>query len=70
MTEFNDKLSELYKSLARANIYYDDWSTPAEPEEVIYVVPYERKSKEPAYKPTGKFPKIDEAIAAAKKFKK
>ena len=54
----------------RANIYYDDWSTPAEPEEVIYVVPYERKSKEPAYKPTGKFPKIDEAIAAAKKYKK
>ena len=39
-------------------------------EEVIYVVPYERKRKEPEYKSTGKFPKIDEAIAAAKKFKK
>ena len=31
---------------------------------------YEPKSREPVYKSTGKFPKIDEAIAAAKKYKK
>ena len=54
----------------RANIYYDPWTAPPEPEEVIYVVPHERRRKEPEYKSTGKFPKIDEAIAAAKKFKK
>ena len=54
----------------RANIYYDPWTAPPEPEEVIYVVPYERRRKEPEYKSTGKFPKLDEAIAAAKKFKK
>jgi hypothetical protein len=54
----------------RANIYYDPWTAPSEPEEVIYVVPYEPRKKEPEYKSTGKFPKIDEAIAAAKKYKK
>ena len=45
---------------------YDEWSAPSEPEEVIYVLPPEPR-KQPAYKATGKFPKIDEAIAAAKK---
>jgi hypothetical protein len=36
-------------------------------EPVNYIIPYEPKSREPVYKSTGKFPKIDEAIAAAKK---
>jgi len=48
--------------------YSSDPSPKAEP--VNYIVPYEPKSREPVYKSTGKFPKIDEAIAAAKKFKK
>ena len=39
------------------------------PEPVIYILPYEPKSREPVYKSTGKFPKIDEAIAAAKKYR-
>ena len=33
----------------RANIYYDDWSTPAEPVPVEYILPPETK-KQPAYK--------------------
>ena len=36
-------------------------------EEINYIIPVERKSSEPLYKSTGKFPKIDEVIAAAKK---
>ena len=45
--------------------YYSSDAQPAE--EVTYIAPYEAKRKEPVYKSTGKFPKIDEAIAAAKK---
>lgn len=45
--------------------YYSGDAQPAE--EVTYIAPYEAKRKEPVYKSTGKFPKIDEAIAAAKK---
>ena len=36
-----------------------------EKEKITYVVPYERK--EPEYKLTGKFPKVEEAIRNAKK---
>ena len=43
------------------------WKAPP-PEPVTYILPYEPKSREPVYKSTGKFPKIDEAIAAAKKY--
>ena len=46
--------------------YYSSDPAPP-PEPVNYIVPYEPKSREPVYKSTGKFPKIDEAIAAAKK---
>jgi len=49
--------------------YYSSDPAPP-PEPVTYILPYEPKSREPVYKSTGKFPKIDEAIAAAKKFKK
>jgi hypothetical protein len=53
----------------RKNIYY--WGDEApEPEQVEYIVPYQPRKREPEYKSTGKFPKIDEAIAAAKKYKK
>ena len=47
--------------------YSSDPAPKAEP--IIYVAPYEAKRKEPLYKSTGKFPKIDEAIAAAKKYR-
>ena len=53
----------------RKNIYYWGDATP-EPEQVEYVVPYQPRKRGPEYKSTGKFPKIDEAIAAAKKYKK
>ena len=33
----------------RANIYYDDWSAPSEPEQVTYILPPEPR-KQPAYK--------------------
>ena len=46
--------------------YYSNDPAPP-PEPVTYILPYEPKSREPVYKSTGKFPKIDEAIAAAKK---
>ena len=56
-------------SVKRKNIYY--WGDEApEPEQVEYIVPYQPRKREPEYKSTGKFPKIDEAIAAAKKYKK
>ncbi len=45
--------------------YSSDPAPKAEP--ITYVAPYEEKRKETVYKSTGKFPKIDEAIAAAKK---
>lgn len=45
--------------------YSSDPAPKAEP--ITYVAPYEAKRKETLYKSTGKFPKIDEAIAAAKK---
>ena len=48
--------------------YYSSDPAPP-PEPVTYILPYEPKSREPVYKSTGKFPKIDEAIAAAKKYR-
>ena len=48
--------------------YYSSDPAPP-PEPVTYILPYEPKSREPVYKFTGKFPKIDEAIAAAKKYR-
>ena len=50
----------------KSYVYYWGDEPPA-PEPVTYVVPYEAKTKAPVYKSTGKFPKLDEAIAAAKK---
>ena len=47
-------------------VYYDP-ITPAPKEVINYIIPHEPRSKEPEYKSTGKFPKVDEAIAAAKK---
>jgi len=46
--------------------YYSSDPAP-KAEHTTYIIPYEAKAKEPAYKATGKFPKLDEAIAAAKK---
>jgi len=47
-------------------VYYDPIA-PAPKEVISYIIHHEPRSKEPEYKSTGKFPKIDEAIAAAKK---
>ena len=49
--------------------YYWSSSAPA-PEPIDYIVPYETKPKESEYKSTGKFPKLDEAIAATKNNRK
>jgi hypothetical protein len=51
----------------RANIYYDNWTSAPEPEQVTYIWDEPRKKKEPEYKASGKFPKPDEAIASYKK---
>jgi len=48
--------------------YYSSDPAPP-PEPVTYILPYEPKFRKPEYKSTGKFPKIDEAIAAAKKYR-
>ena len=50
----------------RANIYYDNWTSAPEPEQVTYIWD-EPKKKKYTYKMDGRFPKLDEAI---KKFKK
>ena len=47
-------------------IYYDEYSAPTAAEEVTYIWNEPRK-KRSGYKATGKFPKLDEAIASYKK---
>tara|TARA_R100000935_G_scaffold434_3_gene1368 strand:- start:593 stop:1123 length:531 start_codon:yes stop_codon:yes gene_type:complete len=50
----------------KSYVYYWGDAEP-KPESVTYVAPPAPRNKEPVYKATGKFPKLDEAIAAAKK---
>lgn len=52
----------------KKNYNYYEIDTPKQvQQEVIYIIPTEAKKVEDIYKPTGKFPKLDEAIKTAKK---
>ena len=56
-----------YAPAPKPKEYHYYWSSSApDPEPIDYIVPYETKPKPSEYKSTGKFPKLDEAIAAAK----
>jgi hypothetical protein len=48
-------------------VYYDNDIAERLREPTTYIIPHEARPKEVVYKSTGKFPKLDEAIAAAKK---
>ena len=48
-------------------VYYDSNGYPEPEQEPVRYIWDEEKKKGPVYKPTGKFPKIDEAIASYKK---
>ena len=50
-------------------VYYDNDIAERLREPTTYIIPHEARPKEVVYKSTGKFPKLDEAIAAAKKYR-
>ena len=67
-TNYNNFHHELFReSTVKRNYEYYEVIPKQAKEEIKYIIPVERKSSEPLYKSTGKYPKIDEAIAAAKK---
>ena len=69
-TNYNNFHHELFReSTVKRNYEYYEVIPKQAKEEINYIIPVERKSREPVYKSTGKFPKIDEAIAAAKKYR-
>ena len=56
-----------YAPASKPKKYHYYWSSSQpESEPIDYIVPYQTKPKTSEYKSTGKFPKLDEAIAAAK----
>ena len=69
-TNYNNFHHEPFReSTVKRNYEYYEVIPKQAKEEINYIIPVERKSREPVYKSTGKFPKIDEAIAAAKKYR-
>ena len=59
-------LPPVYTPRRKEYHYYDSDPKPSEPEQITYIWD-QPSNKEPEYKSTGKFPKLDEAIASYKK---